>query len=202
MKEEFTINKPHIVDQFGLLLHQVLKPSITDGQQTSDSPVVYSVSENDLKDCLIKLGGMIQEREKSNFEQYTMFYENLLRQQHQLLYLREREVLSLTDIIEKKVAETNVEVQCQMADACYDIIMGKILRCHDNPDIFSFKTVWNLIITFSEVTALRARITELNENRENIEKELRNKIRTEFVEVISDLVNVNINLKTQIDYFK
>ena len=126
MKEEFTINKPHIVDQFGIFLNQVLKPNTAENQQTTnDAPVIYTISENDLKDCLVKLGGMVQERERSNFEQYTMFYENLLRQQHQLLYLREREVLSLTDIIEKKVAETNVEVQCQMADACYDMIMGE-----------------------------------------------------------------------------
>ena len=67
---------------------------------------------------------MIQEREKSNFEQYAMFYENLMRQQHQLLYTREREIKSMKTVVESKIAEINVEVQCQMADAVYDLIMG------------------------------------------------------------------------------
>jgi hypothetical protein len=67
---------------------------------------------------------MIQEREKSNFEQYLMFYENLLRQQHHLLYTKEREIKSLKQLLENKIAEINVEVQCQMADVVYDLIMG------------------------------------------------------------------------------
>lgn len=149
MKEEFTINKPHIADDFSRLLFNVLKLSESPPppiqvqsttsvntattsqssnikqQQQQQKPIVsYTINEADLKDCLTKLGGMIQERERSNFEQYTMFYENLLRQHHQFLYYREREVLSLSSQLEQKTAEMNVEVQCEMADACYDLIMG------------------------------------------------------------------------------
>jgi hypothetical protein len=91
---------------------------------TSRKQAVYLIKEDDLKVSLIRLGTLIQERERSNFEQYTMFYENLLRQQHQLLYNREREVRSLKSILDGKIFEINVEVQCQMADACYDLILG------------------------------------------------------------------------------
>ena len=119
---------------------------------------------------------MIQERERSNFEQYTIFYENILRQQHQLLYNREREVKSLKNLIEAKNSEINVEVQCQMADACYEIIM--------------------------EVTALRAKLNEITESKENLEKDLRHKVKKEFIDLVTDLVNVNHSLKSQLDIFK
>ena len=119
MKEEFTINKPHIADEFSRMLFNHLKPEQVQGSTE------YRISEVDLKQCLLSLGGLIQERERSNYEQYTMFYENLLRIQHQLLYAKEREIKSLQDTIENKLTEINVEVQCQMADSCYDLIMGK-----------------------------------------------------------------------------
>lgn len=126
MKEEFTINKPHIADDFTRALFSLLK---AEGQEIHDenTDIVYSIKESELRHCLIKLGNMIQERERSNFEQYSMFYENLLRQQHQLLYSREREVKSLKSNLENKMDEINIEVQCQMADACYDLIMGMYL---------------------------------------------------------------------------
>mgnify|MGYP001810306578 CR=1 FL=1 len=152
MKEEFTINKPHIAEDFSRLLFNALKlnepssslpiqaqsttsvntattsQSSNINQQQQQKPIAsYTINEADLKDCLTKLGGWIQERERSNFEQYTMFYENLLRQHHQFLYYREREVLSLSSQLEQRTAEMNVEVQCEMADACYDLIMGLLI---------------------------------------------------------------------------
>ena len=121
MKEEFTINKPHIANDFTKLLFSFVKENTT-------NETVYNIREIDLKNCLIRLGTMIQEREKSNFEQYTIFYENLMRQQHNQLYRKEREIVSLKNLLESKTAEINVEVQCQMADLCYDLIMGFLLK--------------------------------------------------------------------------
>jgi len=124
MKEEFTINKPHIANDFTRQLFVYFKTSNAVSDSKNQNETVYSIREEDLKNCLIRLGNMIQEREKSNFEQYAMFYENLLRQQHQLLYTKEREIKSLKQLLENKIAEINVEVQCQMADVVYDLIMG------------------------------------------------------------------------------
>jgi hypothetical protein len=120
MKEEFTINKPHIANDFTQLFFNFAR------EENSGKDTVYSIRDKDIKSILIRLGTMIQEREKSNFEQYTMFYENLLRQQHQLLFKREREIVSLKNTIEVKSAEVNVEVQCQMADLTYDLVMGNL----------------------------------------------------------------------------
>ncbi len=126
MKEEFTINKPHIANDFTRQLFVFFKTNEAplSNSKNDQNETVYSIKAEDLKNCLIRLGNMIQEREKSNFEQYGMFYENLLRQQHQLLYSKEREIKALKQLIENKTAEINVEVQCQMADVVYDLIMG------------------------------------------------------------------------------
>ena len=124
MKEEFTINKPHIANDFTRQLFVYFQTNDNASDSKNQNETVYSIKEEDLKNCLIRLGNMVQEREKSNFEQYVMFYENLLRQQHQLLYTKEREIKSLKQLLENKIAEINVEVQCQMADVVYDLIMG------------------------------------------------------------------------------
>lgn len=133
MKEEFTVNKPHIVQEFNDMLFRDMHESTqadTDGAgstsstKTPPSTRTYTINEEDLKACLVRLGNLVQERERFNFEQYTLFYETLLRQQHQLLYNRERECRSLKSLLDKKSDEINVEVQCHMADTCYDLIMG------------------------------------------------------------------------------
>ncbi len=176
MKEEFTINKPHVCQEFSSRLYEVLEPDTNQTFKQSASNMVYTVKEKDLKKCLNELGNQIMERERHNFEQYTMFYENLLRQQHTLLYSREREVVSLRDSLERQQASINVEVQAQMADACFDLIM--------------------------EVTALRSKMNEIAESKLDCEKELREKVKAEYIDLINDLVNLNTTLKTQLESFK
>lgn len=122
MKEEFTINKPHIANDF---TKSFFTYATANGPEDKPDDVTYTIKGVHLRNCLIHLGTAVQEREKSNFEQYTMFYENLLRQQHQLMYKKEREILTLRNLVETKIDEVNIEVQCQMADTCYDLIMGE-----------------------------------------------------------------------------
>ena len=159
MKEEFTINKPHIANDFTRQLFVYFKTSDNASDSKNQNETVYSIKEEDLKNCLIRLGNMVQEREKSNFEQYVMFYENLLRQQHQLLYTKEREIKSLKQLLENKIAEINVEVQCQMADVVYDLIMGILM-------IFNFK-YFNLKVYFLNVYVKRGDSTQVQDNRSN-----------------------------------
>jgi hypothetical protein len=52
------------------------------------------------------------------------------------------------------------------------------------------------------VTALRAKIHEMNETISNKENEMRERIKEEFIDLIADLVNVNTRLKTQFDDYK
>ena len=49
---------------------------------------------------------------------------------------------------------------------------------------------------------MRSKLLELTESRENLEKEMRDKVKGEFIDLVVDLVNVNNGLKCQIDQFK
>lgn len=58
-----------------------------------------------------------------------MYYENLLRHQHQLLYMKEQEIMQCKDDMEASANETIVDVHCQLADKSHEQLLG---NCHDN----------------------------------------------------------------------
>lgn len=77
---------------------------------------------------------------------YAMYYENLLRHQHQLLYMKEQEVKQLNDQLEESAAATIVDVHCQLADRSHEQLLGKKRKmCYK---------VWNQgqLITTNKVT--------------------------------------------------
>ena len=65
-----------------------------------------------------------------------------------------------------------------------------------------FLTIFHKKKIKTEVTALRSKIAEITESKDNLEKELREKVKKEFIDLVNDLVNVNTNLKSQLDLFK
>ena len=52
------------------------------------------------------------------------------------------------------------------------------------------------------MTALRSKMNEVAETKEIYEKELREKIKGEFIDLINDLVNLNASLRSSLDTFK
>ncbi|XP_075125631.1 coiled-coil domain-containing protein 162-like [Leptodactylus fuscus] len=84
MKENFSPGRPQIVEKFVQLLMSK--------HQGNSGEVTFS--QEHLQHCLTSLACDIMAREQSNFESYSMFYENLLQQEHQLLYQKEQELLA------------------------------------------------------------------------------------------------------------
>nr|XP_009675270.1 PREDICTED: transmembrane protein FLJ37396 [Struthio camelus australis] len=82
IQENFSAVRPQIVETFVQKLMQ--------NYQESDAEVTFKKSH--LQQCLTVLGCDIMARERSNFETYSMFYENILQQQHRLLYQKEQEL--------------------------------------------------------------------------------------------------------------
>jgi hypothetical protein len=80
MKESFTIAKPHVTESFyeKLMSHC----------EENDDQVIFS--KKHLNSCVADLTRAVMGREKSNFDSYTMYYENLLRSLHQNLYQKEQ----------------------------------------------------------------------------------------------------------------
>lgn len=52
------------------------------------------------------------------------------------------------------------------------------------------------------MSALRAKLFEMETSKEIIEKDLREKVKAEFIDLVTDLVNVNSSLKAHIDIYK
>ena len=80
MKESFTIAKPHVTEAF----YEKLMSQC----EEKDENVTFS--RKHLNMCVAELARGVMGREKSNFESYTMYYENLLRANHQNLYQKEQ----------------------------------------------------------------------------------------------------------------
>ena len=82
INERFTIAKPQIAEDFAWYLMEV--------GDHQDQDKTLTLTYEQLNIALSTLATTIMTRERSNYENYSMFYENLLRQHHQLLYQREQ----------------------------------------------------------------------------------------------------------------
>ncbi|POI29020.1 hypothetical protein CIB84_007230, partial [Bambusicola thoracicus] len=87
MQENFSVVRPQIVETF--------VQRLMENYEGSDTEVTFKKSH--LQQCLTVLGCDIMARERSNFETYSMFYENILQQLHRLLYQKEQELHAVED---------------------------------------------------------------------------------------------------------
>ncbi|KAM5163890.1 uncharacterized protein ACMZJ9_006474 [Mantella aurantiaca] len=108
IKENFFPDRPQIVEEF---VQQLM--SEHQGNSTE-----LTFRKEHLEQCLTSLACNITVRERSNFEAYSMFYENLLQQEHQLLYQKEQEMLAVT-----REQKRNENELFQTADISYDLIV-------------------------------------------------------------------------------
>nr|KAI8733110.1 hypothetical protein BgiMline_029055 [Biomphalaria glabrata] len=166
MSESFTMNRPHVAEKFVNLL-------MSKAQETESS---VTLDSKHLQTCLAELARNVMAREKHNFESYSMYYENLLRVHHQLLYQREREIKHLKDQLKQAQSDTQVRVQCQLADEAHDLLM--------------------------EVTALRAKIAEMREMSLTQERDVRERVREEYQDLIHNMFNSTFQLRSKFDQFR
>lgn len=107
---------------------------------------------------------------------YSMFYENLLRHQHQLLYDREREVVEMRGLLKAREMSTMVDVQFQLAEQANSLIL--------------------------EVTALRAKVAEMRMQSMTMESECRERVRQEYNEMVHSLFSLAFEQKGRIDEYR
>uniref|UniRef100_A0A8D0BWJ9 Uncharacterized protein n=1 Tax=Salvator merianae TaxID=96440 RepID=A0A8D0BWJ9_SALMN len=108
MQETFSVPRPEIVESF---VQRIMKQ-----HREIDDEIVFQ--KDHFRKCLTALGCDIMARERSNFETYSMFYENILSQQHQLLYQKEQELQAIED------RNGNAELSLsQLAGLSHEMIM-------------------------------------------------------------------------------
>ncbi|CAL1545735.1 unnamed protein product [Lymnaea stagnalis] len=166
MSESFTMNRPHIAEKFVNML-------MAEAQETEKT---VTFDSKHLQACLSELARNVMTREKHNFESYSMYYENLLRVQHQLMFQKEREIRYLKDQLKQAQSDTRVAVQCQLADEAHDLLM--------------------------EVVALRCKIAEMREVSLTQERDLRERVREEYQDLIHNIFNSTFHLRNKFDLFR
>ncbi|XP_077981616.1 uncharacterized protein LOC144436648 [Glandiceps talaboti] len=166
MNERMTIAKPHIAEDFSRLLMSEAK--------SSEDEII--IKRETLNKSLSLLANMVMQRERSNFESYSMYYENLLRHHHQLLYQREQEIKQLKETSKNGNSSAFVEVQCQLADRSHELIL--------------------------EITSLRAKIAEMREQALTMERDVRESVKDEYNGLVQNLFSTSFTLKSRFDEFR
>ncbi|XP_068087375.1 coiled-coil domain-containing protein 162-like isoform X2 [Hyperolius riggenbachi] len=108
MTENFSPVRPQIVEKFVQKLMS----------ECRDNAAEVSFKKEHLEHCLTSLACDITAREQSDYLSYSMFYENLLQQEHQLLYQKEQELLAVTG--EQKKNENGLG---NTADVSHDLMV-------------------------------------------------------------------------------
>ncbi|KAK2144748.1 hypothetical protein LSH36_734g02004 [Paralvinella palmiformis] len=168
MKETVTINRPHIAEDF-------INKLMSKRQGSSDSGAVTFTLDH-LNACLSKLSNDIMVRERHNYENYSMYYENVLRTHHQLLYQREQEIKQLRDQLKNAKSNNMVEVQCQLAETSHDLIL--------------------------EVIALRAKIEEMREDSLHQESIITEQIKAKYDRLVEDMFTCSFETLQKFDKYK
>ncbi|KAK9411480.1 coiled coil domain-containing protein [Crotalus adamanteus] len=108
MQEMFSVTRPEIVVSF--------IQRLMEDHQEINAEIIFQ--KDHLKKCLTSLACDVMARERSNYETYSMFYENLLRQQHQLLYQKEQEM----HVMEGNTETVDVDLS-QIARLSHEMIL-------------------------------------------------------------------------------
>ncbi|XP_071476027.1 uncharacterized protein [Diadema antillarum] len=165
INERLMIPKPHIAEDFSRTLHNMAE---------RDGDRVIFTSEQ-LNSALTGLANAVMGREKGNYENYSMYYENLLRQNHQLLYQREQEIKYLQQAYDDICTAAVVDIQCQLADRSHDLLL--------------------------EITALRAKLSEMNQQALTKEADVRRQVKEEYDALVQNLFDSAFALKQKFDDF-
>lgn len=159
IKENFFPDRPEIVEEF---VQQLMS-------EHQDNPTEVIFRKEHLEQCLTSLACNIMARERSNYEAYSMFYENLLQQEHQLLYQKEQEMLAVTGGEQRR----NENEIYETADITHDLIV--------------------------EITALRAKLQDTEEEAMAATQVVRRQVQDEYEALVRTLFAACVSLKSKID---
>ncbi|XP_074043407.1 uncharacterized protein LOC141487779 isoform X2 [Macrotis lagotis] len=158
IKENMSIIRPQIVEIF----IQRLMESYQDGE------LEITFKKDHLETCLLSLGCDVMTRERSNFETYSMFYENLLQQANQILYQKEQELNAVRTA--QSPLEENVHQEVGLVQ---DMIL--------------------------EITALRAKLTDLEDENLNLKEKIRKDVQEEYEALVRALFATCLHIKEKLD---
>uniref|UniRef100_A0A670ZBC3 Coiled-coil domain containing 162 n=1 Tax=Pseudonaja textilis TaxID=8673 RepID=A0A670ZBC3_PSETE len=161
MQEMFSVTRPEIVESF--------IQRLMEDHQEINAEIIFQ--KDHFKKCLTSLACDAMARERSNFETYSMFYENLLRRQHQLLYKKEQ-------------VFSSAEVDLSQVSGC-DFGIARLSH--------------EMIL---EITALRAKVTDLRREDHNIKEKIRKEVQEDYEALVQNIFLVCLQIKGKVDEYR
>ncbi|GAA52786.1 coiled-coil domain-containing protein 162, partial [Clonorchis sinensis] len=168
MKETLSVKRPGLADEFLVELMSHLEQNARND--------TYTITKDKLNEVLQTVAISVMRTQRESYENYSMYYENLLKNQHSLLYAKEREIETLKETLRQNELETNVTVQFQMSEQAHNLLL--------------------------EVTALRAKIAELEDINLKTEAKVRSRVRREFSVAMRKLFGLSFEQKSRIDQYR
>ena len=165
IQENFTLLQPQLVENFTAEFF---------GGIVDQNEKETTVSNEKINKALNALSSGCMEREKFCFESYSSFYETLLRQYHQELYAKEREIEALKNEVNELNENSETAAREKMAIVCRDLLL--------------------------EVTDLRLKVGE-NENGVK-QEDVRLKTKFEFSSLVDALGAASMQLRTRFDGYR
>ncbi|XP_003781860.3 coiled-coil domain-containing protein 162-like [Otolemur garnettii] len=158
MKENFSVVRPQIVEKFA----QRLMENCQDGGQE------VTFRKDHLDACLLSLGCDVMARERSNFETYSMSYEQVLQHATVTLRRKEQELEAMRRGQDPPEGDAG-----QIAELSHDMIM--------------------------EITALRAQLTDLEEENLNLKQQMRKEVQEDYDALVQALFRTCVHIKEKLD---
>ncbi|ETE69944.1 hypothetical protein L345_04247, partial [Ophiophagus hannah] len=159
------------INTFQKLLENVEIHMIHDVQKKINKEITLVLSEKAREGRHLPTACDVMARERSNFETYSMFYENLLHRQHQLLYKKEQEV----HVVEDNTGALEVDLS-QIARLSHEMIL--------------------------EITALRAKVTDLRREDHNIKEKIRKEVQEDYEALVQNTFLVCLQIKGKVDEYR
>ncbi|XP_032818429.2 uncharacterized protein LOC116947118 isoform X2 [Petromyzon marinus] len=163
MSENLTNERPAIVEDF---VHHLLEHA-----QLSETEV--RLDKVHLSRSLATLASHVMQRERSNFQAFSMFYEHLLRHQQRLLQQREQEVAALQEVAQPT---EQLDVQRELGEGTLRLLV--------------------------EVTSLRSQLAEARGAEERARQQARDEERAEYDALMRSLCSDLFAVMGALDEFR
>uniref|UniRef100_A0A8C6VA46 Uncharacterized protein n=1 Tax=Naja naja TaxID=35670 RepID=A0A8C6VA46_NAJNA len=148
MQEMFSVPRPEIVESF--------IQRLMEDHQEINAEIIFQ--KDHFKKCLTSLACDAMARERSNFETYSMFYENLLH------------------CVYKLNCKSLLLPLLQIARLSHEMIL--------------------------EITALRAKVTDLRRKDHNIKEKIRKEVQEDYEALVQNIFLVCLQIKGKVDEYR
>eukprot|EP00049_Salpingoeca_infusionum_P015164 m.291361 g.291361 ORF g.291361 m.291361 type:complete len:2463 (-) comp15826_c0_seq4:3727-11115(-) len=139
-------------------------------------PSVVQISKQRLDECLHRLAVATTSREKERFTTFAALFEAVTTQLEAQVREKESEVAQMKSTFHRDSIQVKHEVQCALADRTAALVY--------------------------EVTALRAKVSRLREEKKTQERDIRESVKRDYDDLVNNLFSTSFALKNRFEEYR